>query len=86
MTVYKRATKDYHLVNVRPSQHKITAYGVTIIPVCGTTLLRVQRVDCKLVDREDIRPILGRKACVYMRIVVYFDSGTQTQGVLNCTQ
>ena len=80
LTVYKRATKDYHLDNVRPSQQKITAYGGTIIPFCGTTLLRVQRgdyqckLDCKLVDREDIRPILGRKACVGMRIVAYLDN------------
>ena len=73
LTVYKRATKDYHLDNVRPSQQKITAYGGTIIPVCGTTLLRVQR-DAQLVDREDIRPILGRKACVGMRIVAYLNN------------
>ena len=45
-----------------------------------TVLLRVQhgdfrcRLDCKLVDRTDIRPLLGRKACLGTRIVSYHDN------------
>ena len=51
-----------------------------MILVCGTTLLRVWRgdyrckLDCKLVDQDDIRPILGRKACLGMKIVTYLDN------------
>lgn len=30
--------------------------------------------DCRLVDNEDIRPILGRKACIGMGILVYQDN------------
>ena len=32
------------------------------------------RLDCKLVDNKDIRPILGRKACIGMNIVKYTDN------------
>ena len=38
---------------------------------CGVTVLSV---DCKLVDYKDIRPILGRKACIGMNIVKYTDN------------
>ena len=78
--LYKKATKDCLLKNVTPTQQRITAYGGTTIPVCGTTLLRVWRgdyrckLDCKLVDQDDIRPILGRKACLGMKIVTYLDN------------
>lgn len=78
--LYKKATKDYHLKKVRPEQQKITAYGGNTIQVCGTTLLRVWRgdnhckLDCKLVDQHDIRPILGRKACLGMKVVMYLDN------------
>ena len=37
--LYKKATKDHLLKNVTPTQQRITAYGGTTIPVCGTTLL-----------------------------------------------
>ena len=43
----------------------------------GKVLLRVRRgdfrcqVDCKLVDSSNIRPLLGRKACLGMKIVSY---------------
>ena len=77
----QKAIKDYRLMKVTPARQKITAYGgAATIPICGTTLLRVWRgdyrckLDCKLVDRDDIRPILGRKACVGMKIVAYLDN------------
>ena len=66
LNVYRKATKDYFLQNIVLSQQKITAWST--IPVYGTVLLRVQRgnghckLNCKLVDRDDIRAILGRKA------------------------
>lgn len=78
--MYIRASKDHHLQNIKPAQQQITAYGGTTNPVCGTTLLRVWRenyhckLNCKLVDKEWLHPILGRKACLCMRIVTYLDN------------
>jgi hypothetical protein len=78
--IYKVATGDRQLENVTPSQTCITAYGGTTLPVMGTTLLRVPRgdfccrLDCKLVDHKDVRPLLGKKACVGMKIVSYLDN------------
>ena len=75
LVIYKKATKDEQLNNVTPVQSKIRAYGGTALPVVGTTLLRVWQgqlrciLDCKLVDRTDIRSLLGRKACLGMKIV-----------------
>ena len=80
LVLYKKATRDYCLKKVTPAKQNITAYGGTTIPVCGSTRLRVWRgdyrckLDCKVVDRDDIRPILGRKACIGMRIVAYLDN------------
>lgn len=31
-------------------------------------------VDCKLVDSNDIRPILGRKACMSIKVIQYTDN------------
>ena len=53
--------------------------------VVGSALLRVSRgkircrLDCKLVDREDVRPLLGRKACLGMKIVSYLDNDQLSQ-------
>ena len=80
MDLYKKATKDYKLSNVTPCQHNITAYGGTSIPIVGQAIIRVWggnsscRPDCKIVDRRNIRPILGRKACIGMKIVDYLDN------------
>jgi hypothetical protein len=78
--IYKEATGDRQLENVTPSQTRITAYGGATLPVMGTALLRVSRgdfrcrLDCKLVDHKDVRPLLGIKACVGMKIVSYLDN------------
>lgn len=80
LEIYKKATGDQALEHVTPAQTHNAAYGGTTLPVVGTTLLRVSRGDfngqlnCKLVDRQDIRPLLGRKACVGMKIVSYLDN------------
>ena len=80
LSVYKKATNDTTMTQVCPSRMRITAYGGTSLPVVGTVLLRVRHgnfrclLDCKLVDRTDIRPLLGRKACVGMKIVSYLDN------------
>ena len=80
LSVYKKATNDTTLAQVNLSRVKITAYGGTTLPVVSTVLLRVWRgdyrclLDCKLVDRTDILPLLGRKACLGMKIVSYLDN------------
>ena len=80
LELYKKATKDVFLTNVTPIQSRITAYGGTTLPVVGTVLLRVWRgdyrcrLDCKLVDHTNIRPLLGRKACIGMKIITYLDN------------
>ena len=62
-----------------PDRQKITAYGGADIPVIGKVLLRVWRgdfrcrLDCKIVNKSNIRPLLGRKACLSMKIVAYLN-------------
>ncbi len=78
--LYKKATKDLQLAKVTPTKSRITAYGGTTLPVVGTVLLRVRRgdlkcrLDCKLVDCSDVRPLLGRIACLGLKIVAYLDN------------
>ena len=80
LNVYKKATKDPALAQVSFSRMRITAYGGATLPVVGTVRLRVWRGnyhclrDCKLVGRLDIRPLLGRRACLGMKIVSYLDN------------
>ena len=80
LSLYKRATKDAKLKQVTPSDTSITAYGGTKLPVVGTALVRVWRgnfrckLNCKLVDSPHMRPLLGRKACIGMKIVSYLDN------------
>ena len=63
-----------------PALSHITAYWGTTLPAVGSVLLQVWsrtfqcRLDCKLVDRSDIRPLLERKACISMKIVSYLDN------------
>ena len=80
LAVYKKATGDYKLSHVMPTQTAITVYGGHSIPIAGTTLLNVWRGDnhcklnCRLIDSEGIRLLLGRKACVGMKIITYLDN------------
>ena len=75
--LYKTATNDFKLEHVTPAKTQITAYGGATLPGVGTVLIRVWcgdfrcRLDCKLVDCTNIRPLLGRKACVGMKIGTY---------------
>ena len=77
LALYKTATNDFKLEHVTPSKTQITAYGGAALPVVGTVLIRVWRgnfrcrLDCKLVNCTNIRPLLGRKACVGMKIGTY---------------
>ena len=78
--LYKKASKDHTLKQVKKAKTVITAYGGSRLPVVGQVVIRVWRdqfkclLDWKLVDCPDIRPILGRKACIGMNIVKYTDN------------
>ena len=78
--LYKQACNDEDLSNVRRMKSTISAYGGLRLPVVGEVILKVSRdetkckLNCKLVDSEDIRPILGRKACLGMNIIRYTDN------------
>jgi transposase InsO family protein len=78
--LYKMASKDHTLKQVKKVKTAITAYGGSRLPVVGQVVIRVWRdqfkclLDCKLVDCPDIRPILGRKACIGMNIIKYTDN------------
>ena len=77
---YKKATGDVNLSQVAPTNTQVTAYGGGTLPVVGTVLLKVWRdgskyyLDCKLVDSHKIRPLLGRKACLGMKIITNLDN------------
>ena len=63
-----------------PLNTHLTAYGGSKLTVVGQVRIRVWRddfkcqLDCKLVDNNGIRPLLGRKACVGMKIIKYIDN------------
>jgi len=76
---YKRATGDDSLTHVLPDSSLITAYGGTKLPVVGKVSLQVSRLGvqhticCKLIDSPAVRPLLGHKACLTMRVIAYLD-------------
>ena len=78
--MYKKTAKYVALVHITPKPSHIMAYGGTTLPVVGTALLQVWRgeficrLECKVVDRTDIRQLLGRKACIGMKIVIYLNN------------
>ena len=63
-----------------PSNTQLAAYGGSKLSVVGQVHITVWRddlkrkLDCKLVDSNTIRPLLGRKACVGMKIIKYTDN------------
>ena len=77
---YKKASKDERLEKVQRMETSLVAYGGSKIKVIGRVPIGVWRnsssylLDCRLVNNEDIRPILGRKACVGMGILEYHDN------------
>jgi len=78
--LYKRAAQDPSLKRVTKLTGNIVAYGGSTIPVVGSVTLSVRRgkakhrINCKLVEGNKIRPLLGRKACLGMNIVSYLDN------------
>ena len=79
-SLYKKATRDLKLENVNPIHTPLVAYGGTQLSVVEQVILKVYRndtsyyLDCKLVNEETGRPLLGRKACVGMKIVQYLNN------------
>ena len=75
LELYKKATNNTELKGVKQAKAAIAAYGGSRLPVVGRVIISVWRegqrfkLDCKLVDNIDIRPILGRKACLGMNII-----------------
>ena len=80
MSLYEKATGDYERRLVTPVRTSIVAYGGSKLPVIGEVRIRVSRrdfkckLDCKLVDSDLIRPILGRRACIGMHLIEYHDN------------
>ena len=80
LDTYKKATGDVNLKQVTPTNTRVTAYGGGALPVAGTVVMKVwregskYRLNCKLVDSPKIRPLLGRKACLGMKIITYLDN------------
>ena len=90
VSLYKKATRDFKMENINPIQTPRVAYGGTQLSVVGQVILKVYRndtsyrLDCKLVNEETARPLLGRKACIGMKIVQYLDSNTISKPTVEC--
>ena len=80
LQLYQQAAKDHNLTHVTVTNSRITAYGGTTLPVVGTVALKVKRgsiestLHCKIVDCVNIRPLLGRKSCLLLKIISYVDN------------
>ena len=78
--LYKKATNDTDLKGVKQAKTAIAAYSGSRLPVVGQVIIPVWiegqrfKLDCKLEDNIDIRPVLGRKACLGMKIIQYMDN------------
>jgi len=78
--LYKKAAKDVSLKHVKTYRTAIAAYGGSRIPVVGQVQIHVSRrdnegfLDYKLVNSTEIRPLLGRKACIEMKVIKYTDN------------
>ena len=87
--IYKLATGDTGMEHVSFQKSFVTAYGGTKLPVVGQVLLRVSRADrwcmlnCKLIVNDYVRPLLGRKACVGLKLVQYLDNDEMRKPRLN---
>ena len=80
LALYKEATKDHSLSHIIMSSSQITAYGGATLPVVGQVCMEVEWnhcqyiLECKLVNATNIRPLLGRRASINMKIVAYLDN------------
>ena len=75
LQVYQKASKDEKLEKVNRTQASLVVYGGSKIKVIDCVSIRFWRnersclLDCRLVDSEEIRPILGIKSCLAMNII-----------------
>ena len=80
VNLHKNATKDCSLKRVTPLNTQLAAYGGLKTASCGSSAITVWcddlkcKLDCKLVEKSAIRPLLGRKACVVVKIIKYTDN------------
>ena len=80
VSLNKKATKDYRLERVTLANAQLSAFRGSKLQVVGDVRITVWRddfkcqLDCKLVDNDTIRALLGRKACVGMKIIKYTDN------------
>ena len=92
LELYRKATKDNKLPHLMPDRQKIMAYSGAEIAVIGKVLLRVWRggfscrLDCKIVDKSNIRPLLGRKACLGMKIIAYLDNDKMNKPITGSSE
>ena len=92
LELYRKATKDHELAHLTPDRQKITAYGGAENAVIGKVLLSVWRggfscqLDCKIVDKSNIRPLLGRKACLGMKIIAYLDNDKMNKPITGSSE
>ena len=77
LKLYKLATWDKQTNDVTKCNSWILAFGGSRLSVVGEVPVRVWRGNykwilfCKLVDIDNIRAIMGRKACVGMEFIQY---------------
>ena len=77
--VYKQATGDVMMGNVKPSDNRIVAFGGTKLSLRAQVMLPMSRgktrctLRCKIVE-ADVRPLLGRKVCTCMKLFKVLDS------------
>ena len=73
--LYKKATDDHELTNLQPERASLIAYGGSKLGVVGQAQIIVWRgdnpclADCRFIDHQEMRPLLGRKACLGMGIL-----------------
>ena len=80
--LYKKATRDFNILNVAPVGTAIISYCGTSIRILGRVRLRVWRgdfrclLDCNfnLADSKRFRLIFGRKACLGRKIIKSLDN------------
>ena len=79
-TTLQKGHKDIKLANGTPLRSTITAYGGTHFQLWARCFyvsdgeISDAKYNCKLVDNSNIHPLLGRKACLGMKIVSYLDN------------
>ena len=77
LNTYKKATGDVSLEKVTLVHTQIRAYGGGTLPVVRMRVWQGNSKYCleyQLVNGSGIRPLLGRKACLGMKIIAYLDN------------